>query len=748
MKKFNLSWTEGLIDRVAKLEFLLVEVIVLLSVFIIVQQANPDIEAYEVNDYASLQVTWNRPSAHVTFNDSSGGNVQTCTSSSTSCRTGEWKYWPGSNVIYVVRANNSSGAVIKTGGTTADSRGRANANWDWDYQWAAYPNLYTDCVAAGREGKCRTGIVYDRTATPITITAGKLDPGQWYRVVVCAPNCGNGTVVHQYTTATAVPAKLNSANVGRSCNGFGRVNVDLSWTPPAGATFDLQYLDLSIYDDNFTAGVNAKQLSAGQTTYSAGDFLPGIRYYWRINSRIMGTTNSWVTSATGVFDTPNCAPQLACQDVDFTRDGSINSSDYGLVALKRAPAPYDPAFDLNKDGKVDDADILLTAQFSGQKCYPRDYAISLTASGECTVFGPGNNVRVRFSWNPASGGTYTDQFLDYDIFQHGDTGWPANIALQVPVGTGTSTLEGFAQDVTYYWRINTKEQDGTWKGSAVRSFRTPKCYTPVEPKNLQSAISAGSQTLPDGTRCVDRNYAIVFAWQGTGAGWWLDVAVDDPHFKNYHNFNASGKSVLITAGQHFNPPMLFEPGKTYFWRMYSQETGKWYKPTIQYDAIKVPYCNPPALNEFPEGWPTSKGVVSQGPRGGGSHGGLDAIDITGPLETPIYSTVDGVVDLLCVDGHSCAYGGLGNAVVIKNPSHAHLLIFAHLNSFNVVQGQNVKKGDKIGGMGETGFVIDSSGVGNAIHLHYEFRGLAMGSPYIPISVRQGCVNEADCGVSW
>ncbi len=90
------------------------------------------------------------------------------------------------------------------------------------------------------------------------------------------------------------------------------------------------------------------------------------------------------------------------------------------------------------------------------------------------------------------------------------------------------------------------------------------------------------------------------------------------------------------------------------------------------------------------------------------HTGIDLVNIPG---TPIYAASDGTVvtvrDMM-IDGH---YYGYGKYVVIgHNAKYSSL--YAHLMSYIVSTGQEVKKGDIIGYLGNTGW---STGP----HLHFE-----------------------------
>ena len=115
----------------------------------------------------------------------------------------------------------------------------------------------------------------------------------------------------------------------------------------------------------------------------------------------------------------------------------------------------------------------------------------------------------------------------------------------------------------------------------------------------------------------------------------------------------------------------------------------------------------PRLNVM---WPTL-GVITTyfgevdphlSPRG---HAGLD---IAAPQGTPIVAADEG--EVLKAYWNNDGYGGL---VIIGHPS-GYETWYAHLSSFSVEKGQQVKRGQKIGLMGSTGF---STGP----HLHFELR---------------------------
>ena len=85
------------------------------------------------------------------------------------------------------------------------------------------------------------------------------------------------------------------------------------------------------------------------------------------------------------------------------------------------------------------------------------------------------------------------------------------------------------------------------------------------------------------------------------------------------------------------------------------------------------------------------------------------MDFTAPTGTPIYATGDGVITAL--EGSAKSRAGFGLELKIDH-GFGYETLYAHLNAFNVKKGQNVKRGDVIGFVGNTGF---STGP----HLHYE-----------------------------
>ena len=108
-------------------------------------------------------------------------------------------------------------------------------------------------------------------------------------------------------------------------------------------------------------------------------------------------------------------------------------------------------------------------------------------------------------------------------------------------------------------------------------------------------------------------------------------------------------------------------------------------------------------------WPT-EGIITTyfgevGPLSPRGHSGLD---IAAPEGEPILAADEG--EVLKAYWNRDGYGGL---IVIGHPS-GYETWYAHLDRFSVEIGQQVKRGEKIGLMGSTGYSTGS-------HLHFEVR---------------------------
>jgi len=84
----------------------------------------------------------------------------------------------------------------------------------------------------------------------------------------------------------------------------------------------------------------------------------------------------------------------------------------------------------------------------------------------------------------------------------------------------------------------------------------------------------------------------------------------------------------------------------------------------------------------------------------------NGIDFSAPIGTPVYATGNGVVKIVTRSAR-----GLGNQILIDH-GYGYETLYACMDELNVRNGQEVKRGDLIGTVGDTGLSV-------APHLHYE-----------------------------
>jgi murein DD-endopeptidase MepM/ murein hydrolase activator NlpD len=89
------------------------------------------------------------------------------------------------------------------------------------------------------------------------------------------------------------------------------------------------------------------------------------------------------------------------------------------------------------------------------------------------------------------------------------------------------------------------------------------------------------------------------------------------------------------------------------------------------------------------------------------HYGLDFTARTG---TPIYATADGKIQYT-IKSTEKASQGYGNLIIVDH-GYGYRTLYGHMSKFNVKVGQEVKRGEVIGFVGNTG-------ISTGPHLHYE-----------------------------
>lgn len=104
-------------------------------------------------------------------------------------------------------------------------------------------------------------------------------------------------------------------------------------------------------------------------------------------------------------------------------------------------------------------------------------------------------------------------------------------------------------------------------------------------------------------------------------------------------------------------------------------------------------------------WPVDGPITSKfGPRNGSFH---DGIDIAAPLGTSVLAAADGKVIF------SDVLRGYGNVVILRHPN-GYLTVYAHNRANLVKEGQNVRQGETIAEVGQSGRATGAS-------LHFEVR---------------------------
>ncbi len=128
-------------------------------------------------------------------------------------------------------------------------------------------------------------------------------------------------------------------------------------------------------------------------------------------------------------------------------------------------------------------------------------------------------------------------------------------------------------------------------------------------------------------------------------------------------------------------------------------------------ATKIVYGNNPAHDT---NGPNYVGYyirpINGGRKSQGLHG-YNGVDLAAPVGTPIYASASGKVIASMMGGYN---GGYGNYIIISHPNGTQTL-YAHNSKNNVIVGQAVDQGQKIGEIGSTG---KSTGP----HVHFEIRG--------------------------
>lgn len=159
------------------------------------------------------------------------------------------------------------------------------------------------------------------------------------------------------------------------------------------------------------------------------------------------------------------------------------------------------------------------------------------------------------------------------------------------------------------------------------------------------------------------------------------------------------------------------------WLNLDQLTRIIYSESVSLDQL-MPMANDKAkmAESIPAIWPLDRNMIRNlgffGRRKDPATGRLGAMhegmDFSGAVGTPIYATGNGVV--IGIERKSTGYG----RQILIDHGYGYRTRYAHLSRIDVVEGQVLRRGEKIGEMGNTGKSTGS-------HLHYEviYRGKAV-----------------------
>ena len=157
------------------------------------------------------------------------------------------------------------------------------------------------------------------------------------------------------------------------------------------------------------------------------------------------------------------------------------------------------------------------------------------------------------------------------------------------------------------------------------------------------------------------------------------------------------------------------------------------KPSVSEILVKGDKYVPNVADLSYWAWPTSRPfTITSGYeyRWGSFHGALDFYVGHG---APIYAANNGTVVEVgtgCVRGDTKCNGARGNYIIINHNAKNYYTQYMHLHTVLIKEGQTVARGQKIGTMGNTGYVVPTPRYGSSsyagTHLHFE---LWKGYPY-------------------
>lgn len=174
----------------------------------------------------------------------------------------------------------------------------------------------------------------------------------------------------------------------------------------------------------------------------------------------------------------------------------------------------------------------------------------------------------------------------------------------------------------------------------------------------------------------------------------------------YRISKAYGVSVeRLAKANHLSDPSRLEVGQ----RLFIPEARRQLPVTLITPQTASPYRRDdrgPKDASIQFDWPVTGGIVISafGQRGHGFH---DGIDIRAPVGTPVHAAQDGEVI------YSDVLRGYGNVIIVRH-AHGFATVYAHNQSNRAHEQQQVRKGDVIGSVGDSGRTTGAN-------LHFEVR---------------------------
>jgi murein DD-endopeptidase MepM/ murein hydrolase activator NlpD len=115
------------------------------------------------------------------------------------------------------------------------------------------------------------------------------------------------------------------------------------------------------------------------------------------------------------------------------------------------------------------------------------------------------------------------------------------------------------------------------------------------------------------------------------------------------------------------------------------------------------------------------------------------VDFGSPLGAPVLAAADGVVSRLVESTSGCGHG-----VVIEHPGFKRWTAYCHMQEVGVIQGQRMRRGERIGLVGKSGAAM------NIPHVHLELCTFACAShadgdlsgTADPLAIAAGCFDPA------